>query len=571
MNPGDTIKVIVEGQGAVTLGYKNYKASGGEGMVLQKGGTAYKIMHPGKQVIPRKKLQELGAIKSDNVLIPTAYINNTSGVPIGFTMNYIHGTESLCKLFNIGFRQQKGLGPNDIIELVKALQLTLIKVHEAQSLVVDFNQMNFLVDGKTYVIPYFIDTDSYQTPSFPATALMECVRDRISPKGKFTQYTDWFSWACVTFWLYTGLHPYRGSYPGYSKKDWNGSRMDDHISVFHKGVSVPSQMQDLSVIPKAHLEWFKEVFVNKGRSIPPLPEGTVLVVAGIRVKDVAQFSVIEVAEYDSDVRRVFLNEGTRYVLTKKKLWVDKTPIFSFPDKYNDIFVTKADGCPPVLAALISNRMDAKNSLIFIDWKDGRMIHRECADDAMTYNGTVYSRHGNVMTEHNIRKMDNPSFHTSRQAITVFGSACQLFTGVAVQDMLGKCILAIPNENDKFVNINVKELDGVRVISAKFEGKTCVLIGEKNSDFKRFVVTFSHGRTNYHVRITDAQPGDSADFLCKPTGLCISPVEGDDLETWAGDNSKVFKDGPIPAGSIMYGERDKTMFCVGNKLYETRKK
>ena len=564
MNPGDTIEVWVEGGAKEVLTFQNYKAQGGEGVVLQKGGTAFKIMHPGKKVIPRKKLEELGAIQAPNVLRPLAYLLDKKGTPVGFTMRYVQDVEFLCKLLNTGFRQQKGLSPADIVELVKAMQTTLIKIHEANVLVVDFNQMNFLVDGKRFIIPYFIDTDSYQTRSFPATALMECVRDRTAPKGQFTQLTDWYSWACTTFWLYTGIHPYRGTHPDYKPLEWSTRRMDDNVSVFHPDVSLPSQMQDLGVIPKPHLDWFKEVFLNKARSIPPMPDGHIVLAVGIKVKDVAQFVITKIAEYDSAVRRIYCEKSTRFVITNSKVWKDDTPVFNVLSKYDDAFLARVEGTDPVLAVFTNGE------LTFMDWKDGRVIHQTNAEEVMTYNGDVYSRYGNTLTLHKCRKMDNPVFHSSKMAIMVFGSACKLFDGVVVQDMLGKCILAIPTETGTFTNAEVHELDGVRVIDAKCINNVCVVIGEKGGDYKRYVITFSTGRSQHDVRVSEADPSDGADFIRKPNGLCIAPVEREDLETWMGDQFKVFKKGPVPHGAIMHVEGDDTMFVVDKRLFVTRK-
>jgi hypothetical protein len=564
MNPGDKIDVWVEGGGKETLSFQNYRAQGGEGSVFQKGGTAFKIMHPGKKVIPRQKLNELSAIKADNVLRPLSYLLDSNGIPIGFTMTYVQNVEFLCKLFNSSFRQQKGLTSTDIVSLVRHMQETLIKVHEANVLVVDFNQMNFLVDGKKFTSPYFIDTDSYQTPSFPATALMECVRDRTTPKGKFTQMTDWFSWACVTFWLYTGLHPYRGTHPMYKPLEWNTRRMDDNVSVFHPDVSLPSQMQDLSVIPKPHLEWYKQVFLNKQRSTPPFPDGAVVMAVGIKVKDVALFVTIKVAEFDSPIRRVYCENGTRFVVTNSKIWKGDSPVFSLQCKYEDVFLSKVDGGEPVLAVYNDEE------LTFINYMRGEIIHKSKAEDVMFYDGRVYSRSGNVLTAHFCKRMDKEVFHTSKPAISVFGSACELFDGVAVQDMLGKCVLAVPTDSGKMVNVEVKELDGVRVIDAKCIENVCVVIGEKNRNTRRYVITFTPGRSQYHVRDDEADPGDGADFIRKSNGLCIAPVEREDLESWVGANSKVFKKGPIPSGAIMHVENDETMFIVDKRMFVTRK-
>ena len=565
MNQNDKIEVMVEGVGKEILTQQNYVATGGEGTVYQKGGTAYKIMLPGKNVIPRTKMQELGKIQANNVLIPQRHLLDSKGTPIGITMRYVQDIEFLCKLFNIGFRQKKGYSNKDAVELVKELQLTLQKIHDARILVVDFNQMNFLVDGKTMKIPYFIDTDSYQTPSFKATALMESVRDRKTTKGQFSIFTDWYSWGIVTFWIYIGTHPYRGSHPSYNNNDWCTKRMDDGVSVFDHNVVMPANCYDFSVIPKAHLEWYKGVFSKGDRSVPPLADGQIVIAVGIRVKDVAQFLVRLIMKYDSPIRRVDEISGNRYVLTNQMLWKDATPVFKYSDKYDDIAMLSCDEGNPVMV------MYNNKKLTVYDWAKKETLHEIEADDFMAIGGKVYTRSQNKLIEHSCSRIYDKIIHSVKEVADIFGSACKLFDGVAVQDVIGKARLAIRNENGSFVNLPVPELDGLRVTDAKCVNQYCVVVGEKAGKVSRYIFNFSGGRSTYNVRKEDANAGDSADFVIKPNGLCISPVSGDDLETWTGDQSKVFKKGPIPTGAIMYTEKAQTMFALDDSLYVTEKK
>src|SRR5207248_7337064 len=106
-------------------------------------------------------------------------------------------------------------------------------VHERGILIVDLNEMNFLLDASVEEI-LFIDVDSYQTPGFPATALMESIRDRHA--ARFSQATDWFSFGIVSFQMFTGIHPYRGKHPTLTGLD---ARMERNVSVLNPEVAVP--------------------------------------------------------------------------------------------------------------------------------------------------------------------------------------------------------------------------------------------------------------------------------------------------------------------------------------------
>src|SRR6478736_593639 len=204
INPIMLSQFTVNGKNLM-LKQSDYKAAGGEGVVYVKNGNAYKIYHDASKMIAVGKIQELSALTMPNILGPKdiIYHNNT---PVGFVMRYVSDTEFLCKLFTKGFRDKMGVTPDQINHLVKGMQDTLHEIHNKNILVVDYNEMNFLVN-RGFDTVYNIDVDSYQTPSYRATAIMESIRDRKVKSGKFTKESDWFSFATVAFQMYMGTHP----------------------------------------------------------------------------------------------------------------------------------------------------------------------------------------------------------------------------------------------------------------------------------------------------------------------------------------------------------------------------
>jgi DNA-binding helix-hairpin-helix protein with protein kinase domain len=124
-------------------------------------------------------------------------------------MRYVDRTYALCQVFPGSFRTRHGFSTDAALRLVRRLQEGVRTVHSHGILIVDLNEMNFLVSDSFGEI-YFIDVDSYQTPSFPATALMESVRDRHAKR--FSTSTDWFSFAIVSFQMFVGIHPFKGTY-----------------------------------------------------------------------------------------------------------------------------------------------------------------------------------------------------------------------------------------------------------------------------------------------------------------------------------------------------------------------
>lgn len=166
--------------GTFTITDKYYKAAGGEASIYVNGGKAFKLYHDPTKTPPAKKMQELSMIFNRQVVVPQDLIfDASSGDPLGFVADYIDNVEPLLKFFTKTFKIDNNIDPQMIAALVKQMQLITNDIHAAKCLIVDFNELNVLVNlAPTVLTPYFIDVDSYATPSFRASAIMDSVRDR---------------------------------------------------------------------------------------------------------------------------------------------------------------------------------------------------------------------------------------------------------------------------------------------------------------------------------------------------------------------------------------------------------
>ena len=255
------MNIIVSGKN-IRLGKSCFVAQGGEGSVYAKDGVAYKIYSDPKKMISESKINELSKLTLKNIIKPLDIITSNRK-PVGYTMKFLRNTFPLCQVFTKSFRTRHNIQQDTILNLVYKLRDLVEHVHSKKILIVDLNEMNFLV-GNKFKTPYAIDVDSYQTQSFSATAIMESIRDRHC-NGKFTQGSDWFSFAILSFQLFVGIHPYKGKHPTVKTMD---ERMKLNISVLNKNVRIPKACQDLSVIPDKFMKWFKMV-LEDGERIPP--------------------------------------------------------------------------------------------------------------------------------------------------------------------------------------------------------------------------------------------------------------------------------------------------------------
>jgi hypothetical protein len=558
------LKVIVNGKD-LTLTDKHYKARGGEGTVFVHNKIAYKIYHDKKKMIPVDKINELQVLDRDNILGPRHIVYDTRNSPIGFTMLFKDNIEFLCKLFVKSFKTNNCISNQDLIDLITEKQKTLEFIHKKQILVVDYNEMNFLVDKNGFKIPYFIDVDSYQTPHFHATALMESVRDRIS-KNKFNEGTDWFSFAIVTFQLYTGIHPYKGIHPKYSMDEWS-KRMDDGISVFDSKVEIPPFIPKFStVIPKRHLDWYISVFTKSHRSAMPFadepPIADQIIVTTQVITSKGKFKITLLSTYDSHIKKVYYIQSKRYVLTFNSIYEKEKEVFKFQQPVKKISVELCDVLyeSPLIAYV------SKNNVHFMTF-DKIEVGKIEAEAMMEYNNLIYTISNGLLMENSFEKFGK-IIHKANEICNVFNNYT-MYQSVVIQDIFGKYHFAIPYKPEHCVNIHIKELDEYRIINAKYKYRFCIVFAEKKGSYDKFIIHFNEEHTSYTVRIEKDVDLDSISFVVRDNdNLCVSIVEDKKVELFFNNiQMKEVKSPPFDSSMNFYFEPFNVLFSDESKLYQ----
>ena len=557
------IKVQV-GPEIISLGDKEYLAQGGEGVVYRKKNLAYKIYHEPTKMIPEQKIRELQSVQIPNVLAPIDIIYDPkTHKAIGFTMPYLSSSEYLSRLFVKTFKKQNGITPEMVVDMVTMMQKTLQAIHEKGVVVGDYNEMNFLVDDKFKHV-YNIDVDSYQTKSYPTTAIMDSVRDRTVPFGKFDKKTDWFSWAIVTFQLYTGIHPFKGRHPNYKNNDFD-ARMKDGISVFNPDVKIPKALRDFSVIPKPHLEWYKRVFENFERSIPPFADTTQMVTGYSPIEVISAVGLIVdlVHDYLDAIIDVYMLGGTRYVVTENAIYKHDEKIFDFTRKPKDICLAEVKGADPVIGV-------KRGELVgFFDLARNE-IGQVAADDFITSNGYVYTIRNDGLFQHHFMVLGKTKLVTKKLA-NVVSSNSKLYDGVIIQDLFGKCRMTIPYEFNRVANIQVPELNGYRIIDASCKGRFCLVIGESKGKYDRFIIYFNEDFISYECETESDIGYRSVNFTVKQNGMALISKDGNTLEMRYDikRGCKEISDASIEDTMRLYDGVTEVLFVNGSKLQSVR--
>jgi hypothetical protein len=433
------MKLTTKSNGRVTLTDADFRAQGGEGRVYVKGALAYKIYDDPARTIPEAKLGELAALTAPNIVRPLDLLFDRRR-PVGYTMRHVERAHPLCRLFPPAFRKRVGLGPDAMLALVERLREGICHVHANGILVVDLNEMNFLVSERFDDL-YFIDVDSYQTPSFAATALMESVRDHHATA--FSTGTDWFAFAVVSFQLFVGIHPYKGKHPSLKTL---AERMKANVSVLDRDVRVPAACLSFDTIPRAYRDWYEAV-LERGARVPP-PAGAAAVAVSVPAPVRAPGCVARATSGRAFLVRV---EAGRLMLRDA--------------------ATGAEIDPSIAAEAVSS-----------------------------VDGRAYAKHGGGLFELVLFETPARVLVSPKRVANVHERATQLFDGVALQSLLGAWYASVLPRSGVCHQVRVAELDGYAVVEAGYSDRELVVTAARRGVYDRFRLRFDAAHRRYDLQV-----------------------------------------------------------------------
>ena len=558
--------LIVEGIGKVSLDDRNYLASGGEGQIFVKDDIVYKIFHDKADVISAGKVKGLSRIKCDNVLRPQHFVYD-KGVPIGYTMDFKKNTSPLCKLFTKAFKQRNNISNEDITNLVEKMQDTVECIHAANCLIVDLNELNILVN-KDFTIPYFIDCDSYAVlPDYPATAIMESIRDYQIKDNNWTEDSDWYSFAILSFFLWIGCHPYRGYHPKYGPNDWK-LRMEKGASVFDKDAKVPAVCNDLGIIPASHLEWFKKVFGENKRCQPPAISDIAAVMVSMpqtfNIYNVNGVFMVDILDTCPEtIIDVFNYMGINYMIGSNHIYKGKAQLPNEIVGSDKVLLCETNSPYPVVCKLNGGTM-------YIEELSGNIIGNISTNGMIYRNGCIYTAYRGKLIENSFITFGNKVVHSTRVAANVLDLSTQFFDGVIFQDLLGKKHITLPFEKGKCSVIHTKELDGYRILDARSERNVCGVMAEKGGTYHCFVFTFNSDYTSYTLRVTKDVPYSEINLTVLPNGIAVM-VNNGDAEIFKDSNVKVIDNPPFNATTKLYNYSGSACYIDGKEIKSVKMK
>ena len=560
------------------LTQNEFVAQGGEGSIYILGDRVYKVCLPGK-MIPEQKFDELNALDHPKIIKPDDIILERNK-PVGYTMPAVPNKPMpLVQLLTKSFRQRENVTPDHMANLVRQKSEIIRHIHSHKGyLEVDGNECNAMVTSDFKEL-YAIDVNSYQTPSFPADAIMASIRDWHVAKDAngtyiWTQASDWYSFAILSWYMFTGIHPFKGVHPNFPNAK---TRMADQMlackSVLDPEVLFPKgavyfPFED--VIPGgaggAYMQWYRAILVDNKRM--PAPKDFQAALAFIaKVKAIVGSNNFDIRELRNTFDMIvghYDKNGKEVIVTKNSLFFNSMKLNRPADRFR-IGFTK--GGITYACWLEGNEVKLQNL------ETGQPIPCDIVgSNIMSCEGRVYVQSlGSIMELEFIEQ--NALICTARQVAQIMPNATQLYQGVAIQDMFGNKMFSVFPETHHHRSVSIPELNGYRIVDAKYEGNVLMIVGleGETGKYARFVCRFAKDWSGHDIRIIDDITPSGLNFTVLPQkGLCLCITEDETMEIFQtikdSPHIRLYTDPAIDGEMKLCHSGDQARFARGDHLY-----
>ena len=572
-----TFTVELEGRGPLTIRPSDHFATGGEASVYKAHRTSVKIYTDPKKM--RRdgmvdKIRLLKPLAHRFVCAPEGIVKDSHGDPIGLYMPFAEG-EALPRIFASSYWQREGFGIDAAKKLVDHMRDTVRFAHDHKAVMVDSNELNWIVSltSRNDPEPRAIDVDSWAIGRFGPKAIMLSIKDWHAKE--FNDLTDWFAWGIVTFQVFTGIHPYRGTLDGYTQKDLE-KRMKDGASVFAKGVRLNNAVRDFSTIPAPLLEWYTATFQKNERTEPPSPfdKGIAAVAPAARIHKTvtsASGSLIFDKLFERVGDKVVRTWPCGVVLTASGSLFEIRTKREIGKSGLRVEVVKTDG-----GWLLADTTSVGQEYAFIDERtlQAQSLPFSLRGHAVfRYENRLFLVTESELVELKLMKVGRPLLAIGPRTQVLQPRATNWFDGVGVQKAFDATFMVMPFGDAACINVRVKELDGETAIAARAGNRFVTVITlDKKGSYRKHEFMFSAEYRSY-THWDDVVDSPELNIAILPRGVTAMVLDDGELTIFVPTNGKVHKvkDRMIEADMILANWDDTVIYVKDGALWSLRMK
>lgn len=567
-------QVVLDGRGKVTLRQSDHIATGGEGFVYRLSDMAIKIYTNPKKMRQDDmagKIKLLTTLKHPYIMAPDGLVFDDQNNPIGLYMPYVEG-EPFSRVFTNDYRTRSGFGDSDASILVARTQDVVRFAHDNKAIIVDGNELSWLLfAGNDGPEPRIIDVDSWSIGRWPPKVIMPSIHDWHTKD--FNEASDWFSWGVVSFQVYTGIHPYKGTLDGYKRGDLE-RRMRNNASVFMQGVRLNQNVRDFSCIPPKLLDWYIDTFQQGMRVVPPSPfdagvgsprraivARTIVTAVGALMYKKLYDGVGDPAIGIFSCGVALLKSGILYDLgSKREIGTVKSRDCEVVKQNGHWLVSDWHGNQLVFTAIDDKHFKEKQ--VSLQLKGYRLLR---------YENRIFVHMDQGLTELTFKMIGSSPILVPGQTWGVMRHSTRWFDGLGIMDALGATFLILPFGDKAVAQIRVTELDDLKPVVARAGNRFVVIIAvDKNGEYQNIEITLDREYRTYTIceRVTDSADLNTAIL---PRGVCATIVDDGEIDIFVPTSGTVnkAKDKDINTSMILANWDDMVVYIRDGEVWSMR--
>jgi hypothetical protein len=214
-------------------------------------------------------------------------------------------------------------------------------------------------------------------------------------------------------------------------------------------------------------------------------------------------------------------------------------------------------------------------LVLYDASASRILSDSLQAEALTTcDGRFYFKNGATLYEVEFVELPAGVRAAARPVGNAMEQATTLFDGVAIQSVLGACYASLFRARGTCCPARVKELDGCRVVEARYDGGVLMAVAENEGRYDRFVFRFDRAGAAYDARVvTDVAP-TAPNFVVLESGVAVHLTEDEELELFpARPGTPAMKrlTDPALSGARLFRHGTQLLFTREDVLYSATMK
>jgi hypothetical protein len=349
--------------------------------------------------------------------------------------------------------------------------------------------------------------------------------------------------------------------------------MKDNISIFNSEVRVPPATRDFNLIPSGYRDWYINLFEKGKRDVPPGLPQTIGPTSEktIVINSTDNFEITEIARFDREVLFYGRINGIDVYKIKdhagERVFINVSQ-YSLPHQMEIMFTHK--NSTPVAVGVMNNKLichSLETSKKITDFEIEVI-------DFMIRDNHLYARSTDKFFEIELHESGNKIIPTASTYYDIMPHATELHSGIAVENILGKYYVLIP-EGKNIYHTQVDVLEDWNVIDAKYDDHVAVFTCHNGAVYHRVIIRFNDNFSSYDVYFDHNIDYSPINFITLPQGVVVMITHDDKVlvfpKAYNTGKRKEIKDPAINSDMRLVKSGSQVRFIQGNKCFSMKMK